>query len=306
MPSRLPYLVGNLKKRDVQMIPTIPIADVATDLPWLTPDQVLQDWPESPITKAQMLVIAWRIKTWKLSGSFSSLFTGTAPPGPPPVYINSVATSCAFDNVFVKIFRCADGLTATAETDLLNCFSDGSGTPVPFKFLYPSWQVDPDTSSDLTVNYHYHSEPTGTDMYDTSTSPFGTVNIHSAFVLFTDPDTFSPGIFLSGNWDSFSFGAGVSVMTNKTPVTLLADGPVHYHYLQCPGTLTIKTGGLVPDIVVPLQVTIDGGFTPGWTRSASASLDFVLTAYEYWPYSTTTGDPVYDITSGVQVADPFA
>ena len=308
---RIPYGVGNILGRDHSQWPTI----VRSQIPDLTftPDLTTYDniWPVD-ITLAQLMALSWRVKKWSLAGTASaSLSYANGGSISASVSASIPATDC----VTLKFDPILGVVAATKELDLIGTlFSYGYRTSAYTSLgNYTIGPVDGSGVFTPVVAPWSSSYTDGSGTYtDSGNTSLGT-GILGLWPTLYDPVTklFSPSFNDVGAFDINAHAAPVSGVAfvfglafRRSPITVASMiGP---GALEAPGTFTVISH-IAPDFVVPLQLGWHLVFEGiGSTSSGSGSGAFTLEATEFWPYQNSLGQPVYDVTTGAQINDPFA
>lgn len=304
------YFVGDTPGRDHTNWPTILASEIAGLFPGITDEEKEQTWPVD-ITLAQEMALVWRVKKWRLTGSFAVTINYFDPSGPTQTIIGSGEGEFAADT-FLSVL-CEDlilgEIEAVTESDLVKT-QFGAAPYAPLVNNGTGHLVDNSPVLDWEIDF---STPAASTSGSTPASGAGALTIRflGGFHLF-DPgtDLFSP-IFTSGlgnlidvpTGGGFTPGLLVNISYDRNPETILAGtGPL---LLKAPGTLTIKPL-ITADIAVPLEISWRlPAEAVGSVISGTASGDFVLQAEEFWSYENSLSQPVYDSASGVELTDPF-
>jgi hypothetical protein len=216
-------------------------------------------------TRDQLLILLWRAKTFHLTGSAYG-YSSTNP---------SINTSIAMDSYSSEVNP--DFTPCANELGLINTVEHG----LTYSFRYLS------AYASITK---YQENSTGTD-----SSPCLAPGYESTFLIFYaepiyyDPDTdlFYPrlnfsylhicnGIFSAGLTESISSQTAI-----PTPFTVTLDAGLFSIVLWT----TLYAGGYGGDIIY----------------SGSAN----ITVENFWPYTDSNGNPIYDAITGAQINDPF-
>lgn len=317
----VPYLVGVPIHRSHQYWPTIQLAEIPSLVP--APDPGLYDeiW-EVEIAFAQLEALSWRVKKWILSGSIEVDMTyvhGT------DTFVRHGEALIADTDIHALKYDAGTNTykKATNENDLVyKSFTFGFKMSA-FKVLGNEGLGGPD--DDLPLS---EWEVTGTDSFFSGppspiTPRSGTravnIKIGSQFPylyntvtkLFTPTMTGFSAAPIVGSIGSLipavAFGNDffVSVGFDRTPVSVNATtAPA---LLKDPVDMTIKPF-IAADFVVPMQMAWRlFGVTPGATETGAGTGSFTLQAAEFWPYSNSLGEPIFDVTTGAATGnDPLA
>lgn len=296
----VPYLVGNTFNRDHVQWPTILRNEIDDVHPGLTDDEKDAIWPVD-VTLQQILSLCWRVRKWDFSGSVA-VSVGTSYPNPPaPDIVNNASGTATVDAT--EIVNILNGVEATRERDLVgrvwddttnaltrfykNLVSDGLSFVegnVPVSDWTTTSSISGDDSGFLSAEFQALSDY---HLFDEDTEQFG-------------PPFNGPGVLIAGS----SSDLIASARFFRNPDTVLS-GPTPT-LLKFPIVMTVIPG-IAPSFNVPMELSWRfSGEPPGGTTSGTASGSFTLQATEFWPYSNTLGQSVYDDGSGEQIADPFA
>lgn len=285
MSFRVGYPVGNTKDRDVLQWPTLLRGELVEFMTANNPgDDVGVLWPVS-ITLTQILALAWRVRTWRLTGSFG--VTAGHDGGPSHLFAPQQAS------VVASIQAC--DINVFGITDELGLISDGSPSPLGFVGLRNAGigRFNPisftfEAQDDLDPGFPTQS---GTNTNATLNIFLNGGNGYEAVIY--DPGTkkFSPYIAVAmGGANILLYGVNVK------PVAATSNG------------LLTVTPGIAPAFTVPLYAS--GNYNPGGSPPPGAysfgSAEMSLTATQFWPYKTSTGLPVYNESTGAQINDPFS
>lgn len=296
----VPYLVGNTYLRDCQNWPTLTRAQLPTFFPDVDPTQYDNIWQGS-LTAAQERILSWRVREWKVEGAIDLTYREIGPSNDALIVASSVLAGTIYSLTKLSLTDSTEA-RSSKEIDLIKRVTAEPYSRALFKAL---------------VNFGFGTEDGGT--FPTSTwnstinglvPEFATqpiqMNVNSGFVLF-DPVTglFTPNNVGFGSIFTSSYFQG-DLSFNNDPQTVLAGTAVIV--LKKPCDCTIKTDGLVPDFVLPMQLAWRStGEAPGDAVTGSADCSVTLTAMRYWTNSNTLGQALYDETTGVPTgANPFA
>lgn len=280
-------------------------------------------WPVA-VNLETYMQMSWRVREWRIeAGSFiytgSKSSAGTPPPGSPTWTLTST-----FDPFSVKPKRVKNPpdldnplRDVADERDLLGPYTDSNNMP-EWKTLRNAGtlgSVDPNT-----INVTRSDSDTGPDA-GPFVQPEGFFNttIFGSYTIF-DPDTglFYPRLALDNTFQAFfDFGAfGTSgvfagfYLLSTNPIAPPLPAPSFGIAGDVPqGTLTIT--GLAegePDLVIPVGMNgrPGGSAPPFFAHGGSGSVALTMSAIRWWPYATKAGAPVYDESTGAQLADPFS
>lgn len=327
MSFRVPHLVGNTRLRDHGLFPTILRSELNTKLiaQGLTNTNerlrfIDRLWPV-PVPLETIMQMTWRVREWRMeAGTF--LYTGSKSPTSTPGA--TWAMTATWEEFSLKAKRVkippnpGDPLRdVTDEQDLLGPYTDTTTTP-EWKTLRHAGVRGFTDPNEIVVDVV--DSDTGPE-----TGPFVTPKGAFEFIFFGDytiydPDTelFYPKLGLDAlfiNHTDFGMlgtsGPQAEFHTLSTaPIAPPLSAPAYGTASDVPqGTLTIINPTIgEADIVIPLGMfgQAGGSAPPAWFPGGSGSVAVTLTPIAWWPYKTSLGDPVYDTSTGAQVADPFA
>lgn len=296
----VPYPVGNTLQRDHIQWPTITRAQITNPAVVaiygeLSEAQRDELWPVD-LTLAQIMALCWRVRRWNFSGSASVNMIYEASVGGP----KHIAGTATVDDTEIVTFAVA--VEATRERDLVGqvIFNNTS----PYKSLV-NGGVGVKPGEELTSDWSTTSDING-DW--TGSVPIGFGMVAGFYLFDADSKLFSAPFQRFGTLIPAD-GPGnqliLSVTPFRNPLTVSsAEGPAS---LNAPGLLTIQPG-ILPAFTVPLQLAWRLQFEePGSSLSGSGSGDFTLEATEFWRYSNTLGQDIYNADTGTPTgADPFA
>lgn len=298
------YPVGNTVNRDLINWPTILRSEIDGLFPGMTEDEKDQQWPVD-VSLAQIMALVWRVKKWRLTGSFEVTINYVQTEFPAHSIIGAGEAEFAADT-FLMVLK-DGGLEATREQNLVG----------KLFFMSPYFAlVNNGTGSlnapvlDWELNF---TVPAGSASGSTPTAQIGPLfmSFNGGFHLFdSGPGSFAPpfdstiGINVPQGGGGIASGLIFSVGFHRNPVTLLSrTGP---GVLTAPGEMIIKPL-ITSDITVPMQVAWRlPGMAVGSTTTGTGSADLTLEAVEYWPFANSENLPVYDSSTGTQLRDPFS
>lgn len=312
MSDRVRYLAGNTIGRDHPQWPNVLLSELPTLFPGITADEIDQTWP-ADVTLAQEMALCWRVKKWRLTGSFEVTINYFDPSGPTQTIIGSGEGEFAADT-FLSVLSedlILGEIEAVTESDLVKT-QFGAAPYAPLVNNGTGHLVDNSPVLDWEIDF---STPAASTSGSTPPSGAGalTIKFLGGFHLFdTGTSLFSP-IFTSGlgnvidvpQGGGFTPGLLVNVRYNRNPQTVLSGtGPL---LLKAPGTLTIKPL-ITADIAVPLEISWRlPAEAVGSVISGTASGDFVLEAEEFWTYENSLGQPVWNSVTGEPInGGPFS
>lgn len=304
MSNQIAYLVGNTHRRDHLQWPTLTPAELAS-LGYTRSDVGL--------SLAQIMALAWRVKTFSLSGLCA--VTGQGIVNFDSQRNVTASSSFSFGGLTMPVYKSPTDV-ATAEVDLIGTVAQsqdyGAGLhyiglrnygffkTTPGIFAPPSTQffvIDHWANSYFCTPPSACDPPSGSDSGNTSTVLQLLFNI---FGNETDKEYVS---FTSGTnlFRPFVTAAGMLFSTGGLVVSFF----IPNNSANGNGSLTIDLGAAAPPIIYPMQITCFLPEAPT-TNISGTAVSMTLTATEFWPYKNSAGDPIYNSLTGAQLVDPFS
>lgn len=284
---RVPLTVGGKIVRHHQMWPTWLRADLVTFMAANHPgDDVGHLWRPN-IALEQLLALSWRVRRWRLTGTFSVVAgNNSIPPG------SQASMAGAIVAADIQIFR-SDNTPIQNEVELIR-----SAAPVPRIWATPrNGGIGTFNPVSFTFSAKDDFDPFFPPQSGTNTMPEGIA------------------IFRNGQigYDAVIWDPTTKKFNPYLTVTLGGANILFYGVNVCPpsktsnGTLTI-TPGVAPAFTVPLlsSGTYNPGGSPPSGNFSSGGATLALAAVKFWPYVNRLGDPVYNEDTGAQINDPNA
>lgn len=309
MSDRVGYIAGNTVGRSHINWPTI-IALERESVALVDPLNFDTTWPVD-ITLAQAMALAWRVKKWRLSGTWEMNLSYEE-----TLFATNLSASGEFDADFSEIPLLTDSSTeATREADIVGkvffqspyaaLVSQGFGR-LEGQEIVSNWE------NEGSYGFGSPPDPGDTSFSRSGSTPQGTdgklsFSFTAGFWVF-DPNTglFSPpfgviGRVIDDPGIPAFFGA---IEFHRNPVTELSGtGPT---VIKAPGTMTVKPG-IAGDFVIPLQLGWRlAGEAVSSSSSGTGSAEFELEAIEFWPFANSENLPVYDSSTGAELRSPFS
>lgn len=273
---RVPFLVGNQHPRDH------------------TSSGFSDAFPgEDPhINLASIMAIAWRVREFTFSGSFSGSATQNMhlSASPSTTWTTAYAFSATVSPTILPVrFN-------------LPAFSGPAVNEIDMTFAYNGWARDGSNVQPVA---------NGTWSMDTAGNPplRGPTHLSGSFAR-------GVGLIISAIGD-YDTNPGVIAAPFIPDLSCNnSDGSGSLVHWLISADLTGGSGFFTIDPVIapsfhtPMRLTVTGGtVSPGEVQdsfSGSGTCSFSAVASRFWPFANSNGDPIYDETTGAQLRDPFS
>lgn len=311
----VPYLVGDKVNRDHQYWPVV------------SPAEFLSFAGAPPrlagITRDTLLAMTWRVKTWELSGHVSATVPASPNgaggyPGLPVTFDWDLPTT---DELSVPL-RYSLAVAAKEVDIIADAFLPYTGIPEKDKFfglrnrgfsLDFSSGVPPVSITVSGPNAGYYLGYTGlSNPFNAFMAPPSYISIFLTDIV---GGTVPPTVYKGREFVVYDSTAGLFYPFTDFKGLILGGGGTNGQgiefYVDPTGLGNLNIDPLVtPAMDLPMKV--DGSLVNAFVAhpfpdpTSFGIAEFQMTATEFWPYTNTLGQPVYDTSTGALLHDPFA
>lgn len=302
--------------------------------PALTENDQTQFASALQVSLAKVMRFAWRVKRWRVTGSLT--FT-------PAITVDNTPCTVNLDFPVVNIMRSApgeplreapderyvpfslhgpsvapddaDSYKLRFGTNFLMAGASVLDTPPPEEGLRPRYMIPeagPNWQAIVWGDYYAATIQTG-GMFNTGDKFLVASREHIPSLVL--PSIIMP-FWRKNSYNHIGFNGYDALQLQFGPLR----GPSVLQYVDEPaGNFTIKpTNNAADDVEIPVRLRLSGSYGtydigggypsppgPSYVTYSGASSNLIMRPQVYWEYARKDGTPVYDPTTGEQIADPF-